>query len=149
MLLHTPKNGASLLSLTLLLYLTDPALVVRYYDAQLAAGAYPANADAIAIPIAAYLVEWIARAPFLILLLWLALKSYRGRAPLLAFDRGRPLWSGAWTVALGFFAGLNLLMAANSFVEWGDYLYAASYLLWAYAVLCLRASITYAVPFAR
>lgn len=140
-MLHTPKHGAVLLILAIGLYLVDPVMVIQNYRARLAAGEYPVDADSIGIPIAQFLIGWILAAPFLTLLLWLALSGYRGHTSLFEFDHSRLFWSGMWTVSLGLLAGFNVLMAVDNFVESRNYFYVASYLLWTYILLCLRASV--------
>lgn len=157
-MLSIPKHKATLLLLTIVLYLVDPLLVIQHYETWLAAGAFPVESDSIIIPIARFLFGRIIIAPFLIALLWLSLKDYKGQTHFFGFNRNRFLWSSVWTVTLGLLAGFNIVMAIESFNEWRNHFYVMPYLLWAYVIsyslwayilLCLRASIVYAKPFTK
>ncbi len=122
------------------LYVTAPLMEAAYYIIQQGRGAYPANADSIAIPIFQFALALLLLSPLYAVVVWLAVRSYQGGRPLLAFDTTRPVQSAFWSLLLGGLALYNL----------GDGAYSAyrllpldmiSALLWAYLLLCLRSSL--------
>lgn len=123
-----------------LLYITAPVVDAVYYITQQGRGTYPANADSIGIPIYEFALALLLLSPLYVVVVWLAVRSYRGGRPLLTFDTTRLVRSTLWSLLLGGLALYNL----------GDGAYSAyrllpldtiSALLWAYLLLCLRSSL--------
>ena len=122
------------------LYITAPLVEAVYYTIQQGRGTYPANADSIAIPIFQFAFGLLLLSPLYVVVLWLAVRSYRGGRPLLAFDMTRPMQSVFWTLLLGGLALYELGYAAYSAYRLLPSDVAAS-LLWVYLLLCLRSSL--------
>jgi hypothetical protein len=78
--------------------------------------------------------------PVYALVVWAALRHYRGRVSLAAFDRGRAARSWIWSVALVALCAQFLLdgWRALSHAHWADALHS---LLGAYLLLCARSSV--------
>ena len=122
------------------LYVTAPLVETVYYRVEDERGAYPANADTIAIPIYFFTIALLAFSPLYAVLVWLGTRSYRGGLSLFAFNSNRPFWSGFWSLLLGGLILVNLYDAAEKAVRVLP-LDVASDLAWTYLLLCLRSSL--------
>ena len=122
------------------LYVTASLVEAVYYTIQQGRGTYPANADSIAIPIFQFAFGLLLLSPLYAVVLWLAVRSYQGGRPLLAFDMTRPVLSATWSLLLGGSALYELGYAAYSAYRLLP-LDVATPLLWAYLLLCLRSSL--------
>jgi hypothetical protein len=98
-------------------WLVQPLLVVRYYSAQLARGAYPPEADSISIPIAEAWIAWLLASPVIAAMLFLALRRYRAGPAYRALDRVRP-WRGAAIAVLAITA--TALVLKNAVADYRD-----------------------------
>ena len=122
------------------LYAAAPLVEAAYYVTQQGRGAYPPDGDTIAIPIYEFAMGLLFLSPVYAVTVWLAVRSYRGGRPLLAFDTMRPVQSVFWSLLLGGLALYNLGYGAYSAYRLLP-LDTASSLLWAYLLLCLRSSL--------
>ena len=126
--------------LAAVLYVTAPLVDASYYVIQQGRGAYPPDADTIAIPIFQFAIALLIVSPVYAVAVWLAIRSYQGGRSLLAFDTTRPVRSVLWSVVLAgavFCAIYEAVFTATklSLVETG------ASLLWTYLLLCLRSSL--------
>jgi len=96
----TPRSRRAVLAVAWFLFLTAPLAVACYFDVERRLGAYPPDADTIAIPILGFVALWAATAPVTWGFVWLCVRRYPGRVPLAAWNRDRPVWSAAWTLAV-------------------------------------------------
>ncbi|MBI1784202.1 hypothetical protein HYR69_03580 [Candidatus Sumerlaeota bacterium] len=101
-------------------------------------GAYPINADSIAIPIAQFMRGWWGFLPFLLAFYWFALRAYPGAVSLFSINKSRPIWSVFWSLlflAFIFAEVLSIPSRPDFFVYPLD---IAQMLLGLYLALCFR-----------
>lgn len=141
----TPRHKWQFVLLASLLYVALPVVNAISLTIARARGAFPPNADSIAIPILQTACALLVLSPLSASILWLAARGYRGGRTLLSFDTGKPLRSTVWSLLLGGLAALLLAAAAQS-VLFTQPVDTASSLAWAYLTLCLRSSLAGTEP---
>jgi hypothetical protein len=100
-------------------WLAQPPMVWFYYHAQYRRGAYPADGDAIMIPIASLAILWALATPFVVAALVIALRRYRAGQSYVAFDTTRRLRSTLWSA---FFGIVALIIAEVAYYDaWEGY----------------------------
>ncbi|SRR6266404_1566890 len=107
-------NRKAVALLVLAWWIANPFVEAMYYKTELGRGAYPPNADSIAIPIARFVLSWLLLTPLVAWTVWWVLRRAPGRFSWLAFDHGRRVWSATWSVAFGLFALSELQFALAS-----------------------------------
>jgi hypothetical protein len=117
MRINTPRHRAVLWAAANLSILAMIPAAVFYYQRQLNAGAYPEDADSIAIPIAGIVAWVLALLAPLNIAWWLLLRGYRGNVALNISSRG--LRADQMLIAvLGLILGALLgIMAAWSVID--------------------------------
>jgi hypothetical protein len=126
-----------LVGLIVVWWLAAPWVEALYYRTELARGAFPPEADSIGLPLGQHFIGWLAFTPVLVAIVLLALRGAPRRFSLLAFDRGRPWWSGGWTVGLGALA-LDHLWSAGAAAMRGHPADVVHSLVGVVALLALR-----------
>jgi hypothetical protein len=137
-----PTTASTIWALGGALWLSTPVAVAYALFQQLRAGAFPTDADAIAIPIFGIGVLTLLAAPFYFGLIWVATRQYQ-RPSLTSWNRARTRWSVLWTIALTLPAGLIVCMGLENVWIFGFTLvpFAVHCLLDAYFLLVLRACV--------
>jgi hypothetical protein len=111
---RTPRSARTVVLIAAVLFLTAPVVVVKYFYAELQRGSFPIEADAIGIPIFAFVVLQIVTAPISLGIVWLCVRRYRGAVSLLAWNRERQVWLFLWTFVC-------LALAALLLAAWSDF----------------------------
>lgn len=137
---QTPPKKWHIAVLTAVLWLLVPVAEAAYYLIQEERGAYPANADTIAIPIYFFTIAWMVVSPIFALLAWLVVRTYRGGFSLWAFDTARLVRSLFGSLIWG---GLVVWCVYNTSeaATIGRFTDSVLALLWAYLFLCFRSSV--------
>ena len=138
--LRTPRSLWFVAGLAAFLYVFAPVENALFYWIQRERGAYPPNADTIAIPIYYFTQALLWLAPVYALLTWAALRKYVGGRSWWEFDTDRWLVSAFWTLLYGGLAAQNVYEAGHSALMRMPVSVLCA-LLWAYLFLCVRASL--------
>jgi len=111
-LFSTPGSRWTVAAIAAVLFLTAPVAFLSYLMTELGASADPGD-DAEAVRAwGGFLITWIATIPLTWGFVWLAIRRYPGRVPLMAWNAARPVWSAGWTMFAGASAGAFLALFA-------------------------------------
>ena len=138
--LKTPRSLWIIAGLAAFLYVTAPVENALFLWIQRERGAYPPNADTIAVPIYSLAQSLLVLAPVYALFAFAALRTYVGGRTLWEFDTDRWLRSTFWTLVYGAMATCCLYQVGYyALIRMPVSVLVA--LLWAYLFLCVRASL--------
>jgi hypothetical protein len=139
---QTPKQRITLVTVAVLLYLSDPLIEWHYLKMDLDRGAFPVNQDSIIIGLYRFVLGWLILSPLYAALLWFSMRKYPGKKPLFGFNSDRFYWSLIWSFAFALPVFYEVFSAAQRLH--GEYpLEVISSLVFAYLLLCFRTSIVY------
>lgn len=139
-LLKTPRSLWIVAGLAALLYVVAPLENIVFLRTQLDRGAYPVNADSIGIPIYMFTTGFLILSPVYVLFAYAALRRYIGGVSLLAFDADRWLRSTFWTLIYGGLAAVAIYQVGY-YIQLRMPVSVVVSALWAYLLLCVRASL--------
>jgi hypothetical protein len=145
---RTPKAKRTVWLLAVVSILAEPIVEVVYYTTNLRRGAYPVNADSIAIPIYQFTFGWLVTLPVVLAFVWFVLRDYPGSVSFLAYNTERPVWSFLWSAVLLLLVASYVWFAVQSITR-GFPLDVAAALLSIYLLLCFRSSIVFSRAFVR
>jgi hypothetical protein len=117
----TPENRWVVVVFAILLWATMPVAAAIYFATEFGRNAYPAEGDAIVIPIVGVLGMSVVSFPVFGAFLWFAASRYSPEQSLLAWNCDRPVWSLCWTIAF-----LSLILYS---VHWATGLIVAGHLI--------------------
>lgn len=125
--------------LWLILWVAQAWLMPRYFERMLHLGAYPVNADSIAIPIAGTYGLVFFGGPFVGLFVWWVVWKPLTESPgWTGWCRDRWGWSLCWSVIFGFFV-FETVQSFFDYILSGLALNALADIGWLYVHLSLRA----------
>jgi len=146
-LLRTPRSLWIVASLAAFLYVFAPVENIVFLRTQLDRGVFPVNADSIGIPIYWFTLMLIVLSPVYVLFAYAALRRYVGGVPLWAFDTSQWLRSTVWTLVYGGLVA-TAVYQVGYYIQLRMPLSVAVSVLWAYLLLCIRASLASRPPVA-
>ena len=123
------------------LLLSQPLFTHFYYTTMLARGAYPPNADSIAIPIYHEFYAWIIFLPLELTIIAYILMHYPGSISLFTWNKERKLWSILWLIIFGLLI-LDAIWGLTIALEWLNWPEIINSMLFIFLYLYLRAIVT-------
>ena len=142
-LLRTPPESRRVKWILALTIVGAPVIVAAHFMTRLSRGDYPSEADSIGIPVFGY---GLFVFPLTLIILGFSLYCYTPGAFLFAWSQERFGRSLLWTLVSTFPVGYSSLLMILDGLEGRIYWTSAFFLLHAYCLLVLRASLLAYVP---